>query len=254
MNKVIGGQFEDCPIKLDGTRRCLYIKVHGVRYYLTKDNIVSYELRETKNRIFSSSTVTCVLEWSGGKRSIIVIDKASYLFLVNGCEIYESETNEKKIKARHTANMVLAVFFLVVGAVFFFQLVRVHQMDVDNNNRHTSEHFSNTRKMQWTIWDGESPASGDGEVLIYVNDTLSGYNSEQDNDMVFGKLYNQSSNIYRGIDLRFDVMNNDEKIDTCRAVLQFELKPDGIWNFRAACGWQEDYPSGTSFIVSSVEI
>lgn len=226
MNKVIGGRFDDCPIKLDGARRCLYIQAEGTRYYLVKDNIANYEVRESKNTLITGATATCVLEWSGGKKSVIIIDKSYYTFLVNGCELYKSEIDPTGNKGRRStiARIVSTLVGLVIIAATVLLLVWSHS---DRSNG------------TFSYWDGSEPKP-DADVLITID--LAEGDVENNLGYITGDFYNNSGRAFTHLEAIYTLYDTDgNKFGRCTfSAFDLDFSPRSTQGYTAPCeAWRQ---------------
>lgn len=235
MNRVIGGKFENCYIKLDSARRCLYIKAHGTRYYLVKDNIVDYAVRESNTRVFSPSTATCVLEWDGGGRSIIIIDKAYYTFLVNGCELYKSEIDPTGNKGRYSW-LYRIVGFLIGGAIgaVIFAMCYLPGKDAPDTNP-TSTHSNGT----FSSWD-RSGVKPNADVLVVVD--LAEGDAANNIGYITGDFYNNSQRTFHHLEAIYTLYDaSGNRFGNCTfSAFDLTFSPGDTQGFTAICNaWEE---------------
>lgn len=250
MNRVIGGVYDGKLIKLDSVHRCLYIKNGSEPVYLVKDNVVKYEVKEARNTILSSPERTCVIEWSGSRKSIIVVEKAYLTFLIRGAELYKEDIDKELEQLRPKNRLVSIIAWSITIVLGVLSFVILH-----NSSDNTKVDATVPARLTWTSWeiDGDLPTT-DSDVFVAVDQDNSGYKTEDGASFVMGRLYNNTDRPLERVAISIHVYNQDNvKIDTCRGVLQFSLRPEGIWNYRSACGAVEDWPVGSYLVINSIE-
>lgn len=235
MNKVLGGSFEDCPIRLDSSRRCLYVKVGGKRCYLTRDNVVNYEVREKSNSILTGSTVTCVIEWNSGPKSVIIIDKVNYTFLVNGCELFESEIDPAGDKGRY-AWLYRVVGLLIggaIGAVIFAMCYLPSKGAVDPKPTSTR---SNGTFSSWNRLEAKPNA----DVLVTVD--LAEGNVASNFGYISGDFYNNSNRTFHHLEAIYTLYDTSgSRFGECTfSAFELNFSPGTTQGFTAICdAWRE---------------
>lgn len=248
MNKVLGGKFEDCPIKLDGTLRCLYVQTRDGRYYFSKDNVASYEVKESKTHVLSPSELTCLVEWNGGKKSVILLDKVNYTFLVNGCELFESEIDpDGKKRKRSLVSKVIGISILVImGLFFFFILNDAHQRDLENR----------TTRLSFENWNGITSDVPETKLdtALHITQNSPEHSAVDDTNSIRGKLYNNSRTTYTRLRIYFEIKDTSaEVIDTCETIQDIKFTPKTVWNFDVQCENKGEYPEGSYIMVRSIQ-
>lgn len=227
MNKVIGGLYSDSVIKMDGYRRCLFIKQGSEYILLTKDSVIKYTFKENKgiapiNKIYA-------IEWSDGQTSVIQIEKPLETFLITGCES-SAIADDVADKRKRETWIAIVIGILVFAATFFigYQLI-----SKDDNNAQPTSHGT------WAEWDGKSEKLP-VDMLVQTTDTMA---LTSTTGIVSGYFINQSDKTWSHLEATYIVSNSIEAIGSCTfSAFDLSLKPGESQGFTAICDAWGDMP------------